>query len=74
MPNQEYKYTRFVLTADLSDTNTGVVFFPFKIEGREGHLLQSGADYRAIRAAETQIKEEYGKALQGYLSGSIPGK
>jgi hypothetical protein len=69
-PNQ-FRYTRFVLIAELTDTSTNTILFPFKIEGREGHNSQSGADNRAIREAEMRIKAEYHKVLLDYLSGSI---
>jgi hypothetical protein len=71
LPNQPNKFSRFVLDAAFTDGNTKVEFFSFNINGREGHLSQSEADQRAIRGAEARVKEEYGRALLGYLSGSL---
>jgi hypothetical protein len=70
LPNQPNKFSRFVLDAAFTDGNTNAVLFPFNINGREGHVSQSEADQRAIRRAEARVKEEYGKVLQEYLSGS----
>ncbi|MDR1353042.1 MAG: LPP20 family lipoprotein [Treponema sp.] len=72
LPNQPNKFSRFVLDAAFTDGNTNSILFPFNINGREGHVSQSEADQRAIRRAESRVKEEYGNALQGYLSGSLP--
>lgn len=72
LPNQPNKFSRFVLDAAFTDGNTNSILFPFNINGREGHVSQSEADQRAIRRAEARVREEYGNALQGYLSGSLP--
>jgi hypothetical protein len=71
LPNPN-KFSRFVLDAAFTDRNTDSILFPFNINGREGHVSQSEADQRAIRRAESRVREEYGSALQGYLSGSLP--
>ncbi|MDR2053044.1 MAG: LPP20 family lipoprotein [Treponema sp.] len=73
LPNQPNKFSRFVLDAafTFTDGNTNTELFSFNINGREGHLSQSEADQRAIRTAEARVKQEYGKVLQDYLSGSL---
>ncbi|MDR2784926.1 MAG: LPP20 family lipoprotein [Treponema sp.] len=71
LPNQPNKFSRFVLNAELIDGNTKVALFPFNINGREGHISQSEANQRAIRTAESRVKQDYGKVLQDYLSGSL---
>ena len=35
---------------------------------REGHATQGEAENRAIRAAEAKIRDEYGVALEAFLT------
>ncbi|MCL1927328.1 MAG: LPP20 family lipoprotein [Treponema sp.] len=67
-PNNPYKFIRYVVDANLIDTTTGIVLFPYNINDREGHASLSEAQNIAVRAAETRINNEYLKALQGHLS------
>jgi len=52
-PNN-YKYARYILNYSLKD-NGGVELFSASDNGREGHLTESEARQRAVRAAEQQI-------------------
>jgi hypothetical protein len=73
-PNQQNKFTRIELTANLTDTSVNTVLFPFNFNNREGHATQSEADNRAYTAAARKISEEYPKLLNGYLSQLLPKK
>jgi hypothetical protein len=73
-PNQQNKFTRYVVNADLTDTEGNAVLLPYTISGREGHLSLAEAENRAITAAERRIGESYGDALSEYLSTRLPGK
>jgi hypothetical protein len=73
-PNQQNKFTRYVVSADLTDTAGEAVLLPYTINGREGHLSLAEAENRAITAAERRINESYGEALSEYLSTRLPGK
>ena len=66
--NNPYKFIRYVVDANLIDTTTGIVLFPYNINDREGHASLSEAQNIAVRAAETRINNDYLKALQGHLS------
>ena len=67
-PNSPYKFIRYVVDANLIDTTTGAILFPYNINDREGHASISEAQNMAVRAAETRINNDYLKALQAYLS------
>ncbi|MCL1812398.1 MAG: LPP20 family lipoprotein [Treponema sp.] len=67
-PNSPYRFIRYIVDANLIDTTTGIVLFPYNINDREGHANLSEAQNMAIRAAETRINNDYLKALQGHLS------
>jgi len=66
--NNPYRWSRYVVDANLTDTSTGVILFPYNINDREGHTSLSEAENRAIRAAETKISAEYLNALEAFLS------
>jgi hypothetical protein len=66
--NNEFKYSRYEIDAQLTDTITSNVLVPFNINGREGHTTESEAENRAIRTAEKQITETYSAKLTDYLS------
>ncbi|MDR1100498.1 MAG: LPP20 family lipoprotein [Treponema sp.] len=72
LPNQNNKFARYVVDANLTDTAEGMVLLPFNINGREGHLNLSEAENRAVAAAEKKIKDGYGKILSDYLSTLLP--
>ncbi len=62
------KFIRYLVDAKLTDTATGSVLVPYSTNGREGHVTASEAEVRALRAAETKIKDDYGAAFAEYLS------
>jgi hypothetical protein len=74
LPNQQNKFTRYVIDANLTDTQEESVLLPFNINGREGHLSISEAENRAVMAAERKITDMYGIALSDYLSKLLPKK
>jgi hypothetical protein len=75
LPNQQqYKFVRYVVDANLTDTVSGSVLLPYNINGREGHLNISEAENRAAAAAEKKIGAEYENTLKAYLDGLLPLK
>ncbi|MDR0997663.1 MAG: LPP20 family lipoprotein, partial [Treponema sp.] len=52
LPNQQNKFVRYVVDANLTATATGVILLPYNINGREGHLNIPEAENRAVTAAE----------------------
>ncbi|MDR0599902.1 MAG: LPP20 family lipoprotein [Treponema sp.] len=67
--NNPYRWVRYVVDANLTDTSTGTVLFPYNINDREGHTSLPEAETRAVRSAETAIKNNYLNALGAFLSG-----
>jgi hypothetical protein len=59
---------RYVVDANLTDSSTGTVLFPFTINDREGHTTLSEAENRAIRSAEAKINSGYMSALSAFLT------
>jgi hypothetical protein len=75
LPNQQqYKFVRYVVDANLTETASGSVLLPYNINGREGHLNISEAENRAASAAEKKIGTDYENALKTYLDGLLPLK
>jgi hypothetical protein len=74
LPNQAIKWARYVIDGNFTDTSTGGILFPYNVNGREGHPNLSEAETRAVRAAETKIKDVYAEALSAFLSQLIPKK
>ncbi|MDR1105167.1 MAG: LPP20 family lipoprotein [Treponema sp.] len=72
LANQQNKFARYVVDANLTDTTEGMVLLPYNINGREGHLNISEAENRAVAAAEKKINEAYGGILSEYLSTLLP--
>jgi hypothetical protein len=70
--NQQNKFARYEVDANLTDTAEGMVLLPFNINGREGHLNLPEAENRAVATAEKKINETYGAILSGYLSTLLP--
>ncbi|MDR0586728.1 MAG: LPP20 family lipoprotein [Treponema sp.] len=66
-----YRWTRYFVESNLVDLSSGASIFPYSITGREGHNSASEAETRALRAAETSIRDGYGRALGEFLSQSI---
>jgi hypothetical protein len=67
-PNTPYRWIRYVLDANLIDTSTEMVVFPYNINDREGHASLSEAETRAVQAAEKRINAEYLDAMGGFLT------
>jgi hypothetical protein len=74
LPNQTNKFVRYVLEGNFVDSGSGETLFPYVINGREGHLNIPEAEARALRAAETKIKEDYANTLSSFLVRLIPKK
>jgi hypothetical protein len=72
-PNQQNKFTRYVVDANLIDTAGDVILLPFTLNGREGHLSLVEAENRAITTVERRIGESYGDVLSEYFSTRLPG-
>jgi hypothetical protein len=72
-PGNSSKFIRYTIDADLVDKTEGTVLFPYNISGREGHIILSEAENRAIRAAEDEIKKSYVDALGDYLATTSAG-
>ena len=74
LPNNQNKFARIELSANLADTGSGSVLLPYSFNSREGHTSVTEAENRAYTAAEKKINEEYRALLSDYLSGLIPKK
>jgi hypothetical protein len=74
LPAQQNKFVRYVVDANLTETSSGNILFPYNINGREGHTNIPEAENRAATAAEKKIAAEYGNALKTYLNGLLPLK
>ncbi|MDR1956661.1 MAG: LPP20 family lipoprotein [Treponema sp.] len=66
--NNPYRWIRYAVDANLIDTSTGIVLFPYTINDREGHANITEAENRAIRSAETAIQQSYINALSSFLT------
>lgn len=62
------KFARYTVDAKLTDTLAATVLLPYSINGREGHATLAEAENRAVRAAETKIRENYGVELSDFMS------
>jgi len=67
-PNNPSRYVRYVVDANLIDTSTDTVLFPYNVNDREGHSTLSEAENRAILAAEKKISAEYMDVMGVFLS------
>jgi hypothetical protein len=74
LPNQQYKFVRYVVDANLTDTATGSILLPYNFNGREGHINIPEAENRAVTMAERKIGTEYENALKAYLDGLLPSR
>ena len=72
LPNQQNVFIRYIVDADLVDTQDNSVLFPFSFSGREGHINKAEAEERVLRVAENKIADEYGKNLRDFLSLLLP--
>ncbi|MDR0554180.1 MAG: LPP20 family lipoprotein [Treponema sp.] len=62
------KYVRYTVDAQLRDTRTNQTLFPYNISDRVGHLTIQEAENRALRAVETQIGETFAAQLTAYMA------
>jgi hypothetical protein len=74
LPNNQNKFARMELSADLTDTSQKAVLLPYNFSNREGHATLSEAENRTYIAAERKINDEYAKLLSDYLSRLLPQK
>ena len=58
---------RYTVESFILDTETDQKIVTFSFSGREGHVTFAEAKNRAVKALETKIKDEFGKAFAGYL-------
>jgi hypothetical protein len=68
LPQNPNVFVRYIINADLRDTTNNITLFPYSTSGREGHTSLSEAENRALHAAEENIRESYGAALDVYLT------
>jgi hypothetical protein len=73
-PNQQNKFARYEVQANLVDSGEQTALVPYNINGREGHATLAEAENRAVSAAERRISEEYKTMVTGYLSRALPQK
>jgi len=74
LPNNQNKFARIELGANLTDTSVNSVLMPYNFNSREGHITASEAENRAYMAAERKINEEYKILLSNYLNQLLPKK
>jgi hypothetical protein len=74
LPNQSNKFVRYVLEGNFVETATEEILFSYNVNGREGHLSIPEAETRALRAAETKIKDDYAETLSSFLARLVPQK
>jgi hypothetical protein len=72
LPNNQNKFVRIEMGANLTDTSVGVVLRPYNFNSREGHTSYSEAENRSYLVAERKINEEYAQLLRDYLSQLLP--
>ncbi|GHU56652.1 hypothetical protein FACS189442_5350 [Spirochaetia bacterium] len=71
LPNQNNKYVRYLLTAAIAD-NAGKEVFSYSRNDREGHISESEARQRALRAAEAAIGSAgFAKEFDAYLESLL---
>jgi len=71
-PNNNNKFCRFTVSAELIENSTDSVLLPFNIADREGHTTYEEAQNRAILQAEKQIGEKYPAVFKEYLASLLP--
>jgi hypothetical protein len=71
-PNQQNKFARYELAANLMDSGANTALLPYTINGREGHTTLAEAENRALAAAERKIGEEYARLVSDHLSRLLP--
>jgi len=66
-----YKWIRYVMEANLIDTSTGTILFPYNINDRVGHTSLNEAEAGAVRSAENKINSDYVNALGAFLTRNV---
>ena len=74
LPNNQNKFARMELSADLTDTSYNSVLLPWNFNTREGHNTVEEAENRTYSAAEREINAKYKDILSNYLSQLLPKK
>jgi hypothetical protein len=68
LQGNDNKFARYVLDVQIKDSKSDTVLIPFSDNGRSGQATLAEAENRALRSAETAIKEKLGKAFTDYLA------
>ncbi len=68
LPKNPNKFARYQVESRLTDAHNTTSVLPWNISGREGHATLAEAEYRAVRAAEKKIQNEFGAVLSDFLS------
>jgi hypothetical protein len=73
LPNQQNKFVRYTVDANLMDSAEGnSVIMPFNVGARAGHLTIPEAENRAISMAEKEITEKFAPDLLAHLAVQLP--
>jgi hypothetical protein len=67
-PNNQNKWARMELSANLADSSQGLILLPYTLNAREGHITYAEAENRAYTSAERQINNEFKDVFSNYLS------
>jgi len=73
-PNNNNKYYRYTVSAELIENATDSVLLPFSFTDRAGHSTYEGAQAVTFQQAEKLIGEKYPAVLREYLQGLLPKK
>ena len=74
LPNNQNKFARIELSANLIDKVNDVVLFNWSFNDRQGHQSMPEAENRVYASAERKINEEFKNTFSKYLSQLIPKK
>jgi len=73
-PNNNRKFCRFTVSAELIENATDSSLLPFSFTDRVGHATYEGAQAVAIQQAEKLIGDKYPAVFREYLKGLLPKK
>jgi hypothetical protein len=68
LKGNDNKFARYVVDVQIQDSKTGAVLVPFSDNGRSGQATLAEAENRALRSAESAIKDKLGQAFADYLA------
>jgi hypothetical protein len=71
-PNNQNKFCRYTINADLKERRTNAVLLPFTYTDRAGHQTYAEAQNRAYLDMERLIASDYQEAFKEYLEGMAP--